>query len=458
MKRIRKIIMIMVLSILIPNFVKAGTINFGSSEKINNYQYKFYIKANDLDLNFIHGQFKISNGTISKITMSNGWMNQTGTNNDFYFYRNGSINGNYIVATVEVTMTGNSVYSASNVNFGKITCSADFYGHYYDTNGNIVSIPEYKKSCEKNTDATLTKLVPNVSNLSPAFSSIIDSYTLNVDSAVQSVGFQAVTNDSKSKVISGTNCFLNGPVTYCHIVVESEAGTRKTYTVQVIKNNEKITGITNFNVHNGQLTANFSENRTIYDLIPDKNASYLYFSLNIDGIPTTSKKCSTESITCELIVTINNQKRKYIFNIINEVQDSNSNNSTTIINGNNQVDSNSKTKENTKTVSKKKNTNNTQTKVDEETNSNSSVAEKEEENQKENDSEKTIDPIEYNKNKDKEEKNDSLKETTEIKEVEEKNNFKNIFWIIIGGILLLFILFKAIKIHKRNKPLRINVK
>lgn len=88
---------------------------------------------------------------------------------------------------------------------------------------------------EQSNDATLKSLIPNRGTLSPSFSSNTTSYTLEVDSNVNTVSFTATTTDRGATVQSGTTCTLQGNSTACNIIVKAENGTTKRYTVNVNK-------------------------------------------------------------------------------------------------------------------------------------------------------------------------------------------------------------------------------
>jgi len=213
----------------------------------------FSLIIKDIDLNYIKGNISVTNGTITNITTTSGWMNKTGINNSFYFYHDGIKVGDYLVATFEVTMSmaGNSQYSIENINYGTYNCQKDMYGNYFGENGDIVSESVFNNTCGKSKDATLKSLSPSVGILSPSFSSEHYYYALNVPNTVSSVVFDTITTNKYASV-SGKKCILTSNVTDCNIKVTSEAGSIQNYYVTVFKENSVSSDsfITNFKVHN----------------------------------------------------------------------------------------------------------------------------------------------------------------------------------------------------------------
>lgn len=399
---------------MFPMLVNAGSISLNNPIRISNEKYTFTLTIKDLDLNYISGKIKITNGFITKITMANGWENKTGTNNNFYFYKDGLSKGNYLVATFEVTMTGNSEYTLSDFQYGANLCKKDNYGNYIGKNGNIVNETTYKNECEKSKDATLKSLVPSVGTLSPSFSSTTDFYSLKVNQDINTITFQATPKDEKAGIISGTYCTLTNLITDCEIKVKAEAGDIKSYIVRVYKDSLE-SQINDFKVHNGKLNTTFDENKTNYTLTPDANAEFIYFSFLMNGSEYTSDKCRTNASSCSMTLTLNNRKQNYLFTIV----------------GNNTKEA-VEMEEEAKTITpttpkstKKKTETNTKMSINQ-----TPVKEEADINKEE---EPTIDPIEYNKMKEQ-----IISETEKTLKKEEKANKKNTFLIILS-ILNIFV-------------------
>lgn len=339
MKTIKKYIILISILFLLPLVVQAGNISFSQAEKTSPTTYRFKLTVNDINLNYINGKLNITNGTITNITMSSGWVNKTGKNNTFYFYRNGIGTGNYIVATFDVTITDNSRYDVIDLNYGIHKCTVDKYNLYYNENGNIVSKSEFESSvCGVSKDATLKSLTVSQGTLSPKFNSALELYSVQVENKVSMLTFYPTTNQAKAKVISGTTCSLNVGANLCRIVVQAESGNTKTYTITVMRKNEANNNmstdasIRNLQVHNGVLTKNFDPNVKEYHVKVNKGASYIYFTFiaNSNKETYTSQKCNVtpDTTTCTLTITAEDKKTKnsYVFHLLQNGNNSNTNN------------------------------------------------------------------------------------------------------------------------------------
>ena len=279
MKWLKKLVLC--IFVFMPTIVDAGILSFNNLKTISKDKYSFTITAKDMEINYLKGNLVITNGAITKITMASGWLNKTGNNNNFYFYRSGISKGEYTIATVEVVMTGDSKFSGSDLKYGAYKCVVDNYGNYFGEEGNIVNETTYKNTCGRSKDATLKSLVPSVGSLSPNFSKNNLFYTLNVDNNISKVDFEATPNDPKAKIKSGDSCALTNYLTNCYIEIESESGEVKTYIVSVYKENYQMppSDIKNFKVYNATLNKKFSQNVTSYNLTPDKDSETFYFTL-----------------------------------------------------------------------------------------------------------------------------------------------------------------------------------
>lgn len=342
MKALKKILVLFTFLFILPVVVQAGSIRFNEPEKVSNTSYKFNLTIQDMELNHISGKISTSNGTISKIEMSSGWMNKTGNNNQFYFYHNGTSTGNYTIATIYVTMTGDSEYRISDVDYGVFKCSKDVYGTYFGSKGEVVSEGTFQSVCGKSKDATLKSLSISSGALSPNFSPSLEIYSATVLNNVSAVTFYPTTNHSKAKVLSGTNCALNVGLNTCKIVVQAESGDTKTYSVTILRKGSTNTGwqlssdasIRDLKVHNGTLTSSFSLSKTEYDVKVSKDTHQIYFSfvMNSNGQSMKSDACgiTPDTSKCKLTVTAEDgvSTKTYTFNILHEGKENNGNGNT----------------------------------------------------------------------------------------------------------------------------------
>lgn len=340
MKMLKNILVLFVLAFLFPLVVNAGSIEFHSPEKLSETKYRFTMTVDHIRLNYISGRLQITNGTITKITTNSGWINKTGTNNQFYFYRDGAASGNidYIVATFEVTMTGNSEYSVQELFYGVNTCKKDDYGNFFGVDGKLVTESVYNSTCLVSHDATLKSLTTSSGELSPYFKPSLELYSITVPNSVNVLTFYPTLNHSKAKVLSGTTCSLNVGINLCKLTVQAEAGDTKTYTITVVRKNSSSTtlsseaGITDLKVHNGTLTTPFSPSVKEYHVKVDKNASQIYFTFraNSNNQMHTSQPCNVSSgtVSCKLTIIADDEvtTNTYTFYIDQDQNNSSSNN------------------------------------------------------------------------------------------------------------------------------------
>lgn len=414
MKKIKYVLIGLIVLVVFPIFVKAGEIRFNKPVKTSNNTYEFTLTVDNIKLNTISGNIGITNGKISKITMENSWLNQTGTNHTFYFYRNGAMSGSYTVATIEVTMTDNSEYSIHNLNYKLNKCVKDAYGNYFGERGSLVSKTTYDATCSISKDATLKSITPSSGSIAPKFDPSLELYSITVDNKVSSISFSPVVNHTKAKLISGSSCSLKVGVNLCKIVVQAEAGNQKTYTITVTRKNKQNNtlstdaSIRNLEVHGGTLTKKFSSSNHEYNVKMNKNENRLYFTFvtNSNGEKHTSKSCTiTEATkTCKLTITAEDgvTKNSYVFNIL---QDGN----TSVGSSSSGTSSSSTTKGNTSTsknntTSTNKNNQSSTSKKEEDNNSNIEINVDNKETIK-NDNQDNQNPEQNEENVEKEEKN-----------------------------------------------------
>lgn len=424
MKKIKVYKLILIICLLLPLKVKAGSISFNDPIKISNDTYSFNITINDLQMNYLTGDLAITNGKITKITMKNEWQNHTGLQNHFYFYRSGILNGSYEVATIEVKMTGNSEYTVNNLDYGANKCTKE-NGRYFNNVGKWVTEEEYNKTC--NHDNTLKGLSLSVGKLAPAFDSAIYYYNVVVPPTTPSITFNPVVNNPLSKIMTPTTCALNDTINRCPITIKSASGDLRTYIIMVSRVNNTIPSpkVTDFKVYGGSLSPSFQENVTIYTITPNENATHVYFSFLLNGNYHETKKCKIEdTAACNLTVTINEESKKYTFYIKgnskeenpadNNNQNTNKNNNSNQNNGNANITNKKPSTENKKNPVK----------------DNTAATDKNTEADME---EETKDPIEYDKNNsEKEEPNKEENKTTEKKSPkEDKKSYIDTKFIII---------------------------
>lgn len=459
MKKVKNIVFVLITIILFPKIVYAGDIRFNEPVKTSPNTYEFTIVVNNISLNVITGNLSISNGTITNVKMSSSWINKTGNNNNFYFYHDGASTGTYTIATIEVTMTGNSEYKVNNLSYKLNKCVQDYYGNYFGESGNLVSKSVYDSTCSLNKDATLKSLSPSSGTLSPTFNPALELYSMTVENKISMLNFNATTTNNKAHIISGSTCNLKVGANICRITVQAEAGNQKTYQITVIRKNASNTtlsddaSISNLQVHGGTLTSPFNPNIKEYNVKVNKNTKGIYFTFitNSNKQNHTSKTCNINEATktCKLTVTAEDgvSKVSYVFNILHEGStDQNTNNNTSNNNNNNTNSSSNETNNNQSNAPNKNNSNNTnitdskENDLDIDINVNETDNQIEEKNDNSDKSDKTDEPVNQ------EEKTETFKIPVIDKEIS-----KNMFFKIIAVVDLILGIGIGIFIAKHYK-------
>jgi len=85
------------------------------------------------------------------------------------------------------------------------------------------------------TDNTLSSIDISEGTLSPAFSSSVTDYTVNVGSSVTQITIDAITNDTKSNVTGGGTIDLDMGTNKITLTVTAEDGTPKDYIITVTR-------------------------------------------------------------------------------------------------------------------------------------------------------------------------------------------------------------------------------
>lgn len=146
------------------------------------------------------------------------------------------------------------------------------------------------------------------------------NYTVNVDSNVTSINISASSEDSKASVSGTGNKNLNYGNNKFSITVTAPSGSKKTYTVNVIRkdNRSSNTKLSSLSVSAGSLSPNFSSDTESYSV----SVPYEVSSLNINAKAIDSKSkiniennnlIAESTVDVRVIVTSENgSKRTYV--------------------------------------------------------------------------------------------------------------------------------------------------
>lgn len=173
---------------------------------------------------------KSSNNNLSNLSVdgkSVSGFSSSKTSYDLGTTTNGSIN---ITATAEDGKATISGTGSKNINYGKNAFNVVVTAENGSKKTYTITIT---KPDNRNTDNTLSSL--SVSPLDLKFNKNTTNYSFNVEHSVSSITINAKANNSKATVSGTGTKTLKDYVNTFNIVVTAENGSKKTYTIKVIR-------------------------------------------------------------------------------------------------------------------------------------------------------------------------------------------------------------------------------
>lgn len=180
---------------------------------------------------------------------------------------------NYYTYTYDSTVTDINIAATLEDNNATIVSGTGTYSSS-DTEANIVVTAEdgstktyiVKFSRNKSSDNNLKSLSIDGYNLNENFSPSTTLYTATVPGTVSSINVNAVANDSKATITTGTGTHnLNYGQNTIQIRVKAENGAEKDYTITVTRSKKTISALSDLTV-DGITVANFKEDTLTYDI------------------------------------------------------------------------------------------------------------------------------------------------------------------------------------------------
>lgn len=222
------------------------------------------------DLKGIQANIQISNGTYASFTLGSGWTPYSNSASGFSLGRNTAATGVVTVGTLKVKMpsSGSAIVSLSNVSGSDSS---------YNTLGG--NSPSKSIRVQSNVN-TLKALSISNGSLSPAFNASTTSYTATVDAT--SVTISGSATDSTSKVSGlGTKNLSYGKNTFS-IVVTSESGLKKTYTIVITRPDNRSTNnnLKSLSLDQGKIS--FNKNTTSYNVSVASNVAQVKVSATVE--------------------------------------------------------------------------------------------------------------------------------------------------------------------------------
>ena len=204
------------------------------------------------DLKGIKANINIEGGTYDSFTLSSGWASYSNKNTGFALGRDSGVTTTVTVGTLKVKMpkSGNAIVSLTKVE------GSD--SNYETLGGNSPS----KTIKVQSTVNTLSSLSISVGELSPSFDSNTTSYSATVESS--SITISGTATDSSATVTGlGKKNLKYGKNTFS-VVVKSESGSKKTYTLTITRPDDRNTNnyLKSLSVSQGNIS--FNKNTTSY--------------------------------------------------------------------------------------------------------------------------------------------------------------------------------------------------
>ena len=256
-----------------PIEVKSKTLNSEGEYDINIYNLTVY---KDMS----------SNANISNITIDGYTLNPIYNKDTYEYFINlndgeDSVNVNVVMEDEKATYT-----VRGNNNLNKAVNEIIVTGIAEDKRTIVYKIYVYKNISDNNNLASLNYRIDEEFLLMPDFDKNKLAYTLNVAGNIRKIEFNATSEDKMAVVAGNGVYYLKTGDNEINIVVTSESGDIKTYTINVIKaldNDITLFGVLNNRgsevIKNDDVTKN-------YDYLI--NVQYAVNSIEIKGIPNSN--------------------------------------------------------------------------------------------------------------------------------------------------------------------------
>lgn len=222
------------------------------------------------NLKGLQANIKITNGTYQSLTVGSGWTSYSNSASGFSFGRAAATTAQTTVGTLKVKMpaSGNMTVSLTNVSGS-------------DNNYATLSSNSPSKTIKVQSNVnTLSSLSINGVNITPAFNPNTTNYTATVDAP--NITINATATDSKAKVSGTGKKNLNYGTNTFNIVVTSESGMTKTYTIKVTRPDGRSTNNNLKSLSTSQGTISFNKNTTSYNLNVESNITAINISATVE--------------------------------------------------------------------------------------------------------------------------------------------------------------------------------
>lgn len=257
----KKIIFIILLYMLLPTLIKAASVSVSlNCPSVASANSEISCKVNvtsDVSVNGISGNYSLSGLSYVNFAPQNGFTTYSASSSGFAVGNTSGKSGTFTVGII--TLKANN---AGSITINNLDISDTSYNSY---NGGSKTASIRLAS----TNNDLGSLSLSNGTLSPSFSASTTSYTATIDSGNVTIN---ATKGDNYQTISGTGIKnLNYGNNKFNIVVTSESGSSKTYTINITRpdNRSKNNNLKSLSVDKGSIS--FNKNTTSYKIDVDSN-------------------------------------------------------------------------------------------------------------------------------------------------------------------------------------------
>lgn len=251
------------LFMMIPFSVSAGSVSVslscpGSANAGSEVTCNVNVSS-DVAVNGLSANYSLSGASYVSFTPQNGFTSYNASGSGFAIGNTAGKSGSYTIGVLKV-----KVNSAATIQLININASDTDFGDY--------NIGGQSRSIRINsTNNNLGGLSLSNGTLSPSFSAGTTNYTATID-ADNVVINASKSEDSQSISGAGSKALNYGNNTF-NIVVTSESGSSKTYTITINRPDNRSTNnnLKNLSVNQGSIS--FNKNTTSYSIDVDSNVS-----------------------------------------------------------------------------------------------------------------------------------------------------------------------------------------
>ena len=210
---------------LIPAIVNAASASVGldcpNSASVGDTISCSITVNSDVKVNGLGANYTMSGATFVSFTPSQGFVSNYTSGNGFNIGNNDGKSGSYTIGTLKVKINAAATIVLKNIDISDV----DFNSYSSTNRSATVRL--------KSSNNTLSSLSLSNGTLSPTFNGNTTNYTSTIDAssvtinATKGDNYQSISGTGKKNLNYGTNTFK--------VVVKSEAGTSKTYTIVITR-------------------------------------------------------------------------------------------------------------------------------------------------------------------------------------------------------------------------------